>query len=286
MFFLYKHLYLYYNIRHLGDNMDNYEKLLEEINLFLTKEEVNNENTNTEIISLYDLFIIMDKEFEKLRKLSNIDKTYCQKLRTFRKYLFGRYDDFFIRNDCCVDIYADENISKIILKNSDSDMADDFYRISIIKDNNKDELYLDKTMDWHNKQICKFIKKNFDSLLDTLSNIEEYYNLLGKTSNKDKELFSFDGSTNLFTYQIIYDKNGNSRLNYYISPKHPLYGECKKNYLNKKNIIEYVDENKVNILKRIPISVNELPVRVLNIYNKGKEYQKEKELEKSIKWWN
>ena len=58
--------------------MDNYEKLLEEINIFLNKEEINSINTNTEIISLYDLYIIMDKEFENLRKLSNIDKTYCQ----------------------------------------------------------------------------------------------------------------------------------------------------------------------------------------------------------------
>jgi len=286
MFFLYNHPYLYYNKRHLGDTMDNYEKLIEEINLLLNKEEINSENTNVEIISLYDLVIIMDKEFEKLRKLSNIDKTYCQKLRTFRTYLFGRYDDFFIKSSCCVDIYADENISKIIFSNSDSENADDFYRISIIKDKNKDELYLDKKTDWKNKQICKFIKKNFDFILDTLFNIEEYYNLLGKTSNKDKDLFSFEGSTNLFIYQIIYDKNGSIRLNYYISPEHPLYEECKKNYLNKKNIMEYVDENKVDILKRIPISVNELPVKILNIYNKGKEYQKEKELEKSIKWWN
>ena len=286
MFFLYKHLYLYYNKRHLGDNMDNYEKLLEEINIFLNKEEINSINTNTEIISLYDLYIIMDKEFENLRKLSNIDKTYCQKLRTFRNYLFGRYDDFFIKSSCCVDIYADENISKIIFSNSDSDVADDFYRISIIKDKNKDELYLDKTIDWHNKQICKFIKKNFDSLLDTLSNIEEYYNLLGKTSNKDKEWYYFNGSTTLFIYRITYDKNGYIRLNYYISPEHPLYEECNKNYLNKKNIMEYADENKISILKRIPISINELPINILNIYNKGKECQKEKELEKSKKWWN
>lgn len=266
--------------------MDNYEKLLEEINLFLNKEEVNSINTNTEIISLYDLYNVMDKEFENLRKLSNVDKTYCQKLRTFRIYLFGRYDDFFIKSSYCVDIYADENISKIIFSNSDSENADDFYRISIIKDKNKDELYLDKTVGWHNKQICKFIKNNFDSLLDTLSNIEEYYNLLGKTSNKDKEWYHFNDSNDLFMYRITYDKNGYISLNYHLSSEHPLYEECKKNYLNKKNIIEYVDENKVNILKRIPISVNELPVKILNIYNKGKEYQKEKELEKSIKWWN
>lgn len=266
--------------------MNNYEKLLEEINLFLNKEEVNSKNTNIEIISLYDLYIIMDKEFENLRKLSAIDKIYCQKLKSFRKYLFGRYDEFFIKNSYCVDIYADENISKITFKNSDSEIADDFYKISIIKDKNKDELYLDKKMDWHNKQIYKFIKNNFDSLLDTLYNIEEYYNLLGKTSNKNKELFSFEGSNNLFIYKIIYDKNGCICMKYYISQDHPLYEECKKNYLNKKNIMEYVEENKIDILKRIPISINELPTSILNIYNKGKEYQKEKELEKSIKWWN
>ena len=50
--------------------------------------------------------------------------------------------------------------------------------------------------------------------------------------------------------------------------------------------MEYADENKISILKRIPISINELPINILNIYNKGKECQKEKELEKSIKWWN
>lgn len=266
--------------------MDNYEKLLEEINIFLNKEEVNGQNINTEIISLFDLYIIMDKEFENLKKLSNIEKTYGEKLKFFRTYLFGRYDDFFIRNDYCVDIYADENVSKITFKNSKSNEVDNFYKISIIKDKNKNELYLDKKIDWKNKQICRFIKKNFDSLLDTLSNVEEYYNLLGKTSNKENELHSFEGSTNLFIYQIVYDKNGNVSLNFYISPKHPLYQECKKNYLNKKNIMEYVEENKIEILKRIPISVNELPITVLNIYNKGKEYQKEKELEKSIKWWN
>ena len=266
--------------------MDNYEKLLEEINLFLKRDEINCKNTNDEIVSLYDLYNVMEKEFEKLKKLSTIDKTYCQKLKSFRKYLFGRYDYFFIKNSCCVDIYADENISKIIFSNSDSENADDFYRISIIKDKDKNELYLDKNMDWKNKQICKFIKNNFDLLLDTLSNIEEYFNLLGKTSNKDKEWYHFNCSTNLFMYRITYDKNGYISLNYHLSSEHPLYEECKKNYLNKKNIMEYVEENKINILKRIPISINELPINILNIYNKGKEYIRNKELQKSIKWWN
>ena len=141
-------------------------------------------------------------------------------------------------------------------------------------------------MDWQNKYICKFIKNNFDILLDTLFSIEEHYNLLRKTSNNDKEFYSYKNSTNLFVYQIIYDKNGNSRMNFYISPDHQLQDECEKNYLNKKSIGEYIDENKVDILKRIPISINELHINILNIYNKGKEYQKDKELKKSIKWWN
>ena len=49
--------------------MDNYKKLLEEINLFLNNEEINSINTNTEIISLY---FITQKQLQ-------IEVVFCEK---------------------------------------------------------------------------------------------------------------------------------------------------------------------------------------------------------------
>ena len=53
-----------------GDcTMNNYEKLLNEINEYLNKKEINNEGTSTEIISLYDLLKIVSNELKEFRNI-------------------------------------------------------------------------------------------------------------------------------------------------------------------------------------------------------------------------
>ena len=48
--------------------MDNYEILLNEIKKYLNKQEINNELSNVEVISLYDFCNIINSEFKKVKK--------------------------------------------------------------------------------------------------------------------------------------------------------------------------------------------------------------------------
>lgn len=263
--------------------MDNYEKLLKEINLFLQENEVEN---SEDVISLYELYNVMNKEFIHLKKLDKIDQTFREKLNSFKSLLFGRRDAFFVKNFYCIDILADEKLSKITFSNSDCEDSDAFYKISVIKDKNNRDVYLDKKIDNSNKYIYKFIVKNFEFILDTLCKIEKYYELIGKVSNDENHIINFEGDNNFLYYKISYDKTGWINLYTNVSSKHPLYEEVNKTYLSKQSIHKYLKEKNVDILKRIPININELPIDILNIYEEGKDYIRDKEFVKTIKWWN
>ena len=267
--------------------MDNYEKLLGEINEFINSEKPNLENTNDEVISAYDLYIKVKKELSGLNKLSQTPRQLAKKVDFNSLLTLITYDeDVFQNSRAYVGIYGDASISQITFYNTDLKEKQG-YNISVKKDKGASDIYIDKPLDNQNKSIYKFIKKNYCLIIEILSQIEEYTNILDKISfdwlNIQDEENSMDIQNKLFDISLTYNLVGKVDAKIFINHNHPLASEFYKNYLNKQTLSKYANENKEAILKRILISPHQISDGFEKIYNhKNKEDQKVK----YIRWWN
>lgn len=260
--------------------MESYDILLNEIKQFLNREEVSSENTNNEVISMHDLYKSINNELEDLRKLSETNSSLTKKLKNFMNFYFGATgeDKFYPGFKQVVKIYGDMKISSIIFCN-------DMYSLKVNKDRSGYDIYISEPLSKENKSIYKFIKRNYEIIVETLDKIEKYVELVGIIDETNKE-YEMNFLNELFNGTLLYDKNGIVKVNINISAKHPLYDEYYKNYYKKQSVHEFVNESMEEILKRIPISPYQIDSNFFNIYNQNKETEKEKQIEKSIRWWN
>lgn len=257
--------------------MEKYESLLNEVNEFLLEEEIDGESTNNQIISMYDLYMAIKHELNGLKEILNITSLLENKLSTFLYYhLFGslKNDKFYSAEKVDVKLYSDSEKSGITFKTETNE-------VSVNKDKNVEGIYISDELSKENKSIFKFIKKNYCLILDIIYQLEEYSNLVGGISSENK-IKDMDFSDNLFNVNITYSNLGEVDVTVGVNQDHPHHLEYYKNWYTKVGIYKIVNEKKEEILKRIPVSVNEIDKEFLDIYNKNIE----KQHIKSIKWWN
>lgn len=241
--------------------MDNYDLLLNEIKTFLAQEEIKKEDTNVEVISLYDLYSIISKELEDLRNITQ-NSELNKKIKKSKLYASLFNKSFYSR------VHACEEYSSI-------DLVMDYDKhywttFTIYKDNGSDQLRLSRAKDENNKCFYNIIKKHYDLILEILNKLENYVELLGDlTINKSNYVY------NLFTVELNFDSDGIVKFKININKSHQLFGEYNKVWYKRETICDFVQKHKEDILKRLPISVYELTDNFKVLYEENMRNKEE-----------
>lgn len=238
--------------------MDNYNILLNEIKEYLNRDEVNSENANNEIISLFDLYNIINGEFEGLRNIT-INSKINKKLSLPTKI------NIFSNKQLTSYIHGNEKNCRINFKKikyfGDGDCS-----LKIYKDKGVNDIYFDREKSHHNREFYNFIKRNYNLILETLQTLEDYVELLGKFNSN-----SIDFSDDLFKVKLSFNLDGEVNYSVSIRSDHCLAEEYSKKWYQRENICDFANKHKEEILKRIPISPYELKEPFKKIYYNHKE---------------
>lgn len=248
--------------------MNNYEKLLNEINEYLNKKEINNEGTSTEIISLYDLLKTVSNELKEFRNILT-NSTLSKKLKLASKFspfvdeCSITVDTFSYQKDPCINFRQKHNY---------------YTPFGIYKVKNVNDIYFNTRLDHRQEKFFKkFVKKNYDIILENFQLVEKYIELLGSISN-----FSSTFTDDLFEIKISLYYDGDVRFSLTINSKHPLYEEYSKQWYQRENICDYVERHKAEILKRFSVVPRNLEEPFNRIYEKAKKEVLEPEKVKTI----
>lgn len=214
--------------------MEIYDMLLKEINKDLNKEDIENGN---EQISLYELYERLNKKFELLRSVKASDSIFTSKELFKRKHY--KQISFIENNQCTeINIYPTPDI---------------FQRMTIVKDRDSNNIYLDTHRDSQKIVLNKFVKKYYDEIIKIFSILEIYYNLKSKL----KENYEFKYKNYLFKMMIC----DNGRLEFEVdiidnhNDKTNMKEIYKRNYYGKKQLLEIIKENKFELAKKVPIYI-------------------------------
>ena len=240
--------------------MDNYEILLNEIKDYLNKNEIDSDKTNSEVISLYDLCKIINQELEGLRNITT-NSELLRKLKSYSKLSLKL-------NNPYIYIHGEMYKSEI----SFHDKTTIFSLLDVYKEKNINDIYFNRDQEKNNKFYYKFVRKNYDLILETFAIIEEYTDLLGSLNT-----FSTKLNNDLFSveFNIFYD--GDVRIKIDLNKEHPLYEEYSKKWYQRENICDFVLNHQSEIFKRFIVIPSKLEKPFNKIYNRYKENSNEKE---------
>ncbi len=240
--------------------MDEYNRLLERLNSFLSYEEVIN---NGEVISAYDYINLLRKEYNKTKKVSvneslvnRIDRGYelIQK-RKNRKEKYIREIEYIES----IEVFTGTKISRIRIVTS---LGETY----ICRYNDTKEIYMTGHK-LNDEFISKYLKE-FNKLFDAS---EEYLK-----SHKDELDDVYNGvvcsshSDGTVSVDIIYDSE--EGVHYDIKLEGDTEDTLNKEWLIRKSLKDIVNENEKGILKRIPVNVRDLPplgLKVTERYTKA-----------------
>lgn len=247
--------------------MDNYDLLLNEIKTFLAQDEIKEEDTNVEVISLYDLYCIVNEELEELRNITQNSKLE-KKIRKSKLSiaLSGQY--FSMQTDA----YKEYSSIRFVRWDKYNNYMG---TLTLYKDNGSNQIRLSEAKTEYNKGFYNIIKNHYDLILEILSRLEYYVELLGDLKTNDSNYIY-----KLFNVEIKFDANGNLNFKIDINKTHKLYDECNKFWYNKETIPEFVKKHQEEILKRLPISIYELKDNFKVLYE---EHMRKKEETSKVK---
>lgn len=227
--------------------MDEYNRLLERLNSFLSYEEVIN---NGEVISAYDYINLLRKEYNKSKKVSisedlvsRIDRGYelIQK-RKNRKEKYIREIEYIES----IEVFTGTKISRIRIVTS---LGETY----ICRYNDTKEIYMTghKLNDEFISKYLKEFNKLFDASEEYLKShkdeLDDVYNGVVCSSHSD-------GTINI---DIIYDSE--EGVHHKITLNDDMEDALNKEWLLHKSLNTIINENEDKILKRIPVVIKDLP---------------------------
>lgn len=261
--------------------MDDYTLLLNEINDFLNKDiEVDN-NTNVEVISMYDLYSAVESELRELRELlKENSKLYKKILRTKEFTLKNyKYDIYYNCGIQDIEIEGHENFVYLFINT-----CGEKDKIHITKSRGIDDICINEEKNKGNKFIYDFTKNNYDYIMEIVTKIEAYVDLIGVIEKEPQE-HNMSNSNNLFSVFLNYNTKGNVNLEIGINERHPLASEYSKNWMKRERICDYANKHQDQILKRIMINTFEIPENFKKIYDKHIEKTKQSQKVKSKRFF-
>jgi len=216
--------------------MDNYNILLNEIKEYLKKDEVDKTNTCVEIISAYDLYHIVNNELEGLRNIT-INSKINKKIKDsfIKSFMTSKFHYTRLRasNDKTILVICERGYSNKLERYYNDEI------VLVIKDRNINDIYINNLNDEDNKQIHKFIKKNYNLILETLSIREYYYDLL------KQYMGFFNISDDLFTAKLFYTGDGEVNVDINIADNHKFQSEYSKKWYKRESISDFVEKTKM-----------------------------------------
>lgn len=227
--------------------MDEYNRLLERLNSFLSYEEVIN---NGEVISAYDYINLLRKEYNKTKKVSvneslvnKIDRGYelIQKKENRKEKYIKEIE--YIES---IEVLTGTKVSRIRIVTTSGETY-------ICRNNQTKEIYtLGHKL--RNGFIEKYIKE-FNQLFDAseryLENhkpeFDNIFSGIEKTSHSDGTL----------SVDITYDSE--EGVHHKITLNDDMENTLNKEWLLHKSLNTIINENEDKILKRIPVAIKDLP---------------------------
>lgn len=227
-------------------NLDEYGQLLQKIQSYYRKEDI---EFTEDVISVYDLYQLLLKRLEPLKSLKK-DKSLVEKINKNNK----KITNLFKKNDWCQFVTFSNNdrtstISVGFSKPNGGSFAD--YTIRIKKDHNSDEIYFENKV---NKEI---VVQNYDYIMNVFAILEDGQKLFNSPSITDsaKRLHVDD---DFFDIGIMCAADGDAGIRIEIKgsadPNHIYYRE----WLKRQSLVAYVHDNQQTIIKKVPIEVSKL----------------------------
>ena len=235
--------------------MDEYTRLRTMLEEYLNKPDV--ELTDSEI-SVYALCELVNDKLEELRKIQfdsnlpeEINKSYTVLERVGRA--FKKKTSMCQRQCTQVMSSCNGTTSEITFcfKVKESRFGSEY--LSICKDVNSDQIYFDR-----HSADKQFVERHFDRISEHFSILEEYSKLYQGGvggSGKGIEQSISDG---FFDVKIKSDSYGRTNVTTTLTTSADKEGMYTREWFQRPTLRDIYKENKDDILRKIPISINDL----------------------------
>lgn len=261
-----------------------YDLLLEKICSYVTMNQV---VSDSQIISMWDLYCKVNQEFEELRKIydfTDFKEEVNLANTTYKTVGFLFKKTVPVLEHTCIFIscagYAER--SSIHFSFLDNTSQDEFgvftsgHSVQIHKDFDSSEPYFDKYCIGHKFATREFVETHYERIMEIFTTLEKFMKLTGKPIpwtgfyEEDTELYSVHFDCDIFDIKITCQNQGgvllNVSLNDQADPNH-LYD---RKWVNSNCLADFVQEHLEEILSRIPVSISTLdPVFATIVQNQN-----------------
>lgn len=261
-----------------------YDLLLEKICSYVTMNQV---VSDSQTISMWDLYCKVNQEFEELRKIydfTDFKEEVNLANTTYKTVGFLFKKTVPVLEHTCIFIscagYAER--SSIHFSFLDNTFQDEFgvftsgHSVQIHKDFDSSEPYFDKYCIGNKFATREFVETHYERIMEIFTTLEKFMKLTGKPIpwtgfyEEDTELYSVHFDCDIFDIKITCQNQGgvllNVSLNDQADPNH-LYD---RKWVNSNCLADFVQEHLEEILSRIPVSISTLdPVFATIVQNQN-----------------
>ena len=268
----------------LDSNLDDHSKYLiikKSISSILSECDV---VEDPEVISAYDLKMQASKVLEELRSVRVCENNLIKKVNSDNNPV-KKVSNFLKRN---TEQKSFPKLNSILLETNQELAETTFifsnnWHLSIAKkfnidDRDDNKIYYDTYVKLSDEQIKinnEFVSKYYEDIIFMLNTMEKWAKILEMPKSYDvkKEVFEFD----CFRLDFSYDTNGEVRAKIIADKNNESL--FSRNWVGEPSIYNIIDENKDNLLKKIPIRKRDLSrvsLKLLNGIEQAKVLQKTK----------
>ena len=246
------------------NNYNNYKNKIEE---YLNIDDVVDDS---DTISAYTLYEMVNNKFERLRSIHDDNDFEKKVLSIYMKKNIKNFINVMKsrRKECSIIPSVYEDSLEIMLTIGGRDTK------YLKKDIGDEHFYCDKYQDMIDNEIIDGCLHEIYNVFDTL---EEFLNFVNLSDNDTPQYNKYGNFgfivDDTFEGKISYDDKGN--VDYKLKFLGMNYNEKDRNWYGERESIEsIVNNNSLNLLKKIPISVHTLNGVFKKIYDENYEKQK------------
>lgn len=245
--------------------MDAYTKLMTTIT---SKYDCDQVEQSENVISLYDLVAILDKEMEPLRKIKmedgfrkkiNADRTIFQRVGLFKKEA--------IINKKCEYVYTDASGDRSSITIGFGSVPKIVEVIELRKDFGSEEIYFSS----FSKKDREFVNKYISDIYEIFGVLEEYGGLFPYENDKGRLNACQEFGDGLFDVSVSIDSFGRVTPTLVLCKGLGLEQIYAREWCSRESIATYVNNMQDDILKRIPIEISNLNESFKTLVERSKD---------------
>ncbi len=229
--------------------MDEYTRILNLIKEYLLRLEIDGDLCQNDVISAFELYQIVD---DKLNELRSFDDRATKSLQLETKAL-GLIP---VKQKLRVNCYSHAGFSSIHI------FYHKYYEFTTIqKDHNDEAIYFEQSSE-PKEDVKKFVRDNYENLKQIFNDLERLYDYyqfsdLGtpySSGNYHRPSILND----LFVLTLSYNAIGDVDMEITIDPSIDQKGIVNRQWVDRENLTDLIETNKVDILKRTPVDITVL----------------------------